>query len=89
MTDNPPNPPSRQNRNLIIPWLITACLFTLSIIIAIVTMVRGMAYARANQSALPSWYHSLLTLSQYGLFLSTLCILILVAISFRRAFKQK
>jgi len=53
------------------------------------TMVRGMTYARANQGALPDWYHPLLTLSQYGLFLSTAAILVLVFISFRRALKNK
>jgi hypothetical protein len=68
--------------------VLSACLFALSIAIAIFTMVRGMFYAQANQS-LPIWYHPLLTLSQYGLFLSTAAIIILVIISFRRAFKNK
>ncbi len=91
LTDATPNPPSQspRNRALLIPWLIAGLLFTISIITAMYTMVRGMTYARANQSALPSWYHPLLTLSQCGLFLSTIAILILVAVSFRRAFKQK
>jgi hypothetical protein len=91
LPEEAPNPPSEQpprNRTLLIPWLLAACLFTVSIITAMVTMVRGMTYARANQ-ALPGWFHPLLTLSQYGLFLSTAAIIILVAISFRRAFKNK
>lgn len=88
MTDTAPNPPTQQHRSLLIPWFLSACLFIIAIAIAIFTMVRGMLYAQANQS-LPAWYHPLLTISQYGLFLSTAAIIILVAISFRRAFKSK
>jgi hypothetical protein len=51
-------------------------------------MIRGMTYG-INHAALPSWYHPLLLLSQSGLALSTAGILILVAISFRRALKHK
>ncbi|HEY6373909.1 MAG TPA: hypothetical protein VIX90_00155 [Edaphobacter sp.] len=92
MPEEAPNAPPEQpprNRGLLFPWLLAACVFTVSIIAAMATMVRGMTYARANQGALPDWYHPLLTLSQYGLFLSTAAILILVFISFRRAFKNK
>ena len=89
LTDTTPNsPPSPRNRDLLVPWLIVAVLFTLSLIIAIVTMIRGMTYG-INHAALPSWYHPLLLLSQSGLTLSTAGILILVAVSFRRALKHK
>jgi hypothetical protein len=86
--NTPPQQPPR-NRALLFPWLLAACVFTVSIITAMATMVRGMTYARANQGALPDWYHPLLTISQCGLFLSTAVILILVFISFRRALKSK
>jgi hypothetical protein len=89
LPDNSPNPPTTSTRRLLIPWALAACLFTVSIITAMITMIQGMAYARDNQGVLPSWYHSLMTLSQVGLFLSTAAILILVAISLRRAFKSK
>jgi hypothetical protein len=91
LTDANPNPQSQppNNRGLLVPWIIAGLLFTVSIIISMYTMIRGMAYARANQAAPPSWFHSLLTFSQYGLFLSTAAVLILVAISLRRAFKRK
>lgn len=66
-----------------------AVLFTLSLITAVVTMVKGMTHIAATKTALPWWYHPLLLTSQCGLLLSTAGILILVAISFRRAFKRK
>lgn len=83
-----PGPLPSPNRDLLIPWLLVASLFAVSLVTAIATMLHGMAQIGLQKTSLPWWYHPLVTISECGLALSTAGILVLVIVSIRRASKN-
>ncbi|HEY6414274.1 MAG TPA: hypothetical protein VIX42_11345 [Edaphobacter sp.] len=80
-----PTTPNPQTSSLFIPWLAVFIIFSISLIIAITTMLYGMAHVGIQKTNLPWWYHTLILLSGSGLVLSALGILALVVTSIRRA----
>ena len=72
-----------------IPWLLVAGLFAISLITAVATMLHGMARVGIDKTDLPWWFHPLTLISECGLALSTAGILTLAIVSFRRALKSQ
>ncbi|MCU1223143.1 MAG: hypothetical protein JWQ42_1236 [Edaphobacter sp.] len=85
----PPQPSQGRNRDLLVPWLLVAGLFVVSLISAIATMLHGMARIGIDKANLSWWFHPLTLISECGLILSTAGILALVIVSFRRALKSQ
>ena len=89
--ETPPIPtdPNPRNKSLFIPWLAVSITFAFSLIVAIATMLHGMAQVSLGKTDLSWWYRTLMLLSESGLALSTLGILALVVGSIRRASKAQ
>ncbi|HMH15640.1 MAG TPA: hypothetical protein VK578_21245 [Edaphobacter sp.] len=77
------------NKGLILPWLAVSITFTVSLVVAIATMIHGMAQMSVEKGSLPWWFHTLMVISELGLALSTIGILALVIVSIRRASKAQ
>jgi hypothetical protein len=66
-----------------------AILFVVSLVASIAMIVQTMNWLRLRGTGLPSWYQPMTTLSEWGLTLSSIGLLVLAAVTVVRGYRGK
>jgi hypothetical protein len=81
------NPPS--NFSLKPLWFLSGALFVISLVSSITMIVQTMNWIRIKGTGLPAWFSPMTRLSEWGLALSSLGLLLLAAITVVRGYRDK
>jgi len=84
------NPHAASSRHpLRLLWFLMAVLFVVSLISSITMIVQTINWLRVKASAVPAWFHPLITLSEWGLALSSLGLLVLAGVTIVRGYRDR
>jgi hypothetical protein len=84
-----PYNPSAKNDHKIL-WFILAVVFAASLLTLVAMIYQTMNWVRTKGTIpIPEWIHTLSTISQWGLTLSSIGILVLVTLNILKAYRTK
>jgi hypothetical protein len=70
-------------------WLLTGTLFVVSLVASIAMIVQTMNWIRLKGTGVPAWFGPMTRLSEWGLALSSMGLLVLAAIAVVRGYQDK
>jgi hypothetical protein len=83
------NPPQSPGPSLKPLWFLTAAIFVVSLVASIGMIAMTMNWLRLRGPGLPSWYGPATTLSEWGLTLSSVGLLVLAVVTILRSYRNK
>ncbi len=66
-----------------------AVLFVVSLVSSVTMIVQTMNWLRLKGTGVPAWFHPMTTLSEWGLAISSLGLLVLAAVAVVRGYRDK
>ena len=70
-------------------WFLMAILFVVSLVASIGMIVQTMNWLRLKGPDLPAWYNPVTTISEWGLTLSSVGLLVLTVVTVLRSYRNK
>ncbi|WP_035359243.1 hypothetical protein [Edaphobacter aggregans] len=87
LPEHNPHPPTGPSLKLL--WFLTASVFVASLVASISMVALTMNWLRLKGPDLPNWYSPVTTLSEWGLTLSSVGLLVLAVLTILRSYRNK